>query len=68
MLAPHNSAVGELVRKMHNPRAFKTHVSPHELMQAVAHESKKQFNLTAQAGYMCTRFNSHTRRATRLSL
>ena len=41
-------AVGDLIRKIHNPRAFKTHVSPHELLQAVTQASKKQFRLTAQ--------------------
>jgi U4/U6.U5 tri-snRNP-associated protein 2 len=34
---------GELVRKVCNPRAFKGHVSPHELMQAVMSTSNKRF-------------------------
>ncbi|KAL5121818.1 Ubiquitin carboxyl-terminal hydrolase 10 [Pleosporales sp. CAS-2024a] len=38
-----------LVRKIWNPRAFKTHVSPHELLQDVALRSSKRFNLTDQA-------------------
>jgi U4/U6.U5 tri-snRNP-associated protein 2 len=38
-----------LVRKIWNPRAFKTHVSPHELLQEVALRSSKRFNLTDQA-------------------
>lgn len=42
-------ALGDLIRKIHNPRAFKTHVSPHELLQAVTQASKKQFRLTAQS-------------------
>jgi U4/U6.U5 tri-snRNP-associated protein 2 len=37
-----------LVRKIWNPRAFKTHVSPHELLQEVALRSSKRFNLTDQ--------------------
>uniref|UniRef100_A0A060T5N9 ARAD1B08580p n=1 Tax=Blastobotrys adeninivorans TaxID=409370 RepID=A0A060T5N9_BLAAD len=35
--------MGILVRKMWNPRAFKSHVSPHELLQQVSTESKKRF-------------------------
>ncbi len=46
-------AVGDMFRKVHNPRAFKTHVSPHELLQAVTAESKKQFKLTQQVS-VCT--------------
>lgn len=38
-----------LVRKLWNPRAFKAHVSPHELLQEVSQRSKKKFNLTDQA-------------------
>ncbi|KAF1815484.1 U4/U6.U5 tri-snRNP-associated protein 2 [Eremomyces bilateralis CBS 781.70] len=38
-----------LVRKIWNPRAFKAHVSPHELLQEVALRSGKRFNLTEQA-------------------
>ncbi|CAK7267016.1 Ubiquitin carboxyl-terminal hydrolase 10 [Sporothrix epigloea] len=40
---------GLLVRKIWNPRAFKAHVSPHELLQEVALRSNKRFTLTAQA-------------------
>jgi U4/U6.U5 tri-snRNP-associated protein 2 len=38
-----------LVRKVWNPRAFKSHVSPHELLQAIAQQSGKKFNLTEQS-------------------
>lgn len=38
-----------LVRKLWNPRAFKSHVSPHELLQAIALRSNKKFLLTSQA-------------------
>lgn len=38
-----------LVRKLWNPRAFKSHVSPHELLQAISLRSKKKFLLTTQA-------------------
>lgn len=38
-----------LVRKIWNPRAFKAHVSPHELLQEVALRSGKRFTLTEQA-------------------
>lgn len=38
-----------LVRKIWNPRAFKAHVSPHELLQEVALRSSKRFTLTEQA-------------------
>ncbi|EFX01049.1 snRNP assembly protein [Grosmannia clavigera kw1407] len=40
---------GLLVRKIWNPRAFKAHVSPHELLQEVALRSSKRFTLTAQS-------------------
>jgi len=36
---------GELVRKYHNPRNFKTHISPHELLQAVLDRSQKKFQV-----------------------
>jgi len=39
---------GELVRKLWNPRHFKAHVSPHEMLQAVVLCSKKRFNITTQ--------------------
>lgn len=38
-----------LVRKIWNPRAFKTHVSPHELLQDIALRSNKRFTLTNQS-------------------
>ena len=38
-----------LFRKMWNPRAFRAHVSPHELLQEVALRSNKRFTLTAQS-------------------
>eukprot|EP00042_Codosiga_hollandica_P051171 m.624184 g.624184 ORF g.624184 m.624184 type:complete len:498 (+) comp58230_c0_seq4:285-1778(+) len=42
-------SLGELVRKVYNPRAFKSHVSPHEFLQAVTTHSKKVFRLTQQS-------------------
>ena len=39
---------GELLRKLWNPRNFKAHVSPHEMLQAVVLCSKKQFTITKQ--------------------
>lgn len=39
---------GELMRKMWNPRNFKAHVSPHEMLQAVVLWSAKQFQITEQ--------------------
>uniref|UniRef100_A0A2P2HZA2 Ubiquitin carboxyl-terminal hydrolase 39 n=1 Tax=Hirondellea gigas TaxID=1518452 RepID=A0A2P2HZA2_9CRUS len=39
---------GELVRKLWNPRNFKAHVSPHEMLQAVVSCSKKRFPFTVQ--------------------
>ena len=38
-----------LVRKLWNPKAFKNHVSPHELMQEISLRSSKRFLLTSQA-------------------
>jgi U4/U6.U5 tri-snRNP-associated protein 2 len=38
-----------LVRKVWNPRAFKAHVSPHELLQEISLRSNKRFTLTAQS-------------------
>jgi len=38
-----------LVRKIWNSRAFKSHVSPHELMQEISLRSNKRFTLTEQA-------------------
>lgn len=39
---------GELIRKAWNPRNFKAHVSPHEMLQSVVLCSKKQFQITEQ--------------------
>lgn len=38
-----------LVRKIWNPKAFKKHVSPHELIQNISLQSGKKFSLTEQA-------------------
>lgn len=38
-----------LVRKIWNPRAFRAHVSPHELLQEIALRSNKRFTLSAQS-------------------
>lgn len=38
-----------LVRKLWNPKAFKSHVSPHELLQVIALRSSKRFTLTHQS-------------------
>lgn len=38
-----------LVRKIWNPKAFKSHVSPHELLQEISLKSGKKFTLTAQS-------------------
>lgn len=40
---------GELVRKLWNPRNFKAHVSPHEMLQAIVLTSKKKFEFTKQS-------------------
>ena len=40
---------GVLIRKIWNPRAFKAHVSPHELLQEIALRSGKRFTLTEQS-------------------
>lgn len=37
---------GELIRKLWNPKNFKAHVSPHEMLQAVVLCSKKQFQVS----------------------
>lgn len=39
---------GELLRKLWNPKNFKAHVSPHEMLQAVVLSSKKRFQITNQ--------------------
>ena len=49
-LVPHR--FGELMRKLWNPRNFKTHVSPHEMLQAVVLCSKKKFQITKQGWYI----------------
>jgi U4/U6.U5 tri-snRNP-associated protein 2 len=41
--------VSVLFRKIWNPRAFKAHVSPHELLQEISIRSEKRFTLTAQS-------------------
>ncbi|KAH8891297.1 U4/U6.U5 tri-snRNP-associated protein 2 [Thozetella sp. PMI_491] len=38
-----------LFRKIWNPRAFRSHVSPHELLQEISLRSNKRFTLTAQS-------------------
>jgi U4/U6.U5 tri-snRNP-associated protein 2 len=38
-----------LFRKIWNPRAFKAHVSPHELLQEISLQSNKRFTLTTQS-------------------
>lgn len=43
---------GELLRKLWNPRNFKAHVSPHEMLQAVVLCSKKKFQITEQGNAM----------------
>lgn len=39
---------GELMRKLWNPRNFKAHVSPHEMLQSIVLCSKKRFQITEQ--------------------
>lgn len=41
--------VSILIRKIWNPRAFKSHVSPHELLQEISLRSNKRFTLTKQS-------------------
>lgn len=38
-----------LIRKIWNPKAFRSHVSPHELLQEIALRSSKRFTLTHQS-------------------
>ena len=38
-----------LIRKIWNIRAFKTHVSPHELLQQISRQSNKRFDLLRQS-------------------
>lgn len=40
--------LGELFRKVWNPRHFRAHVSPHEMLQAVSSVSKKNFKIIEQ--------------------
>ena len=49
--------LGELFRKLWNPHNFKAHVSPHEMLQAVASTSKKRFKITEQGESMCRQYN-----------
>ncbi len=39
----------ELIRKIWNPKNFKGHVSPHELLQAISIRSDKKFRLDQQS-------------------
>lgn len=39
------STFGELIRKYFNPRNFKGHVSPHEILQVISILSNKQFDI-----------------------
>jgi len=41
--------MAELIRKIWNPKNFKGHVSPHELLQAVILKSNKQFIIEKQS-------------------
>ena len=43
---------GELTRKLWNPRNFKAHVSPHEMLQAVVKCSRKKFQITQQSNFL----------------
>ncbi|OLL23785.1 putative mRNA-splicing protein ubp10 [Neolecta irregularis DAH-3] len=38
-----------LIRKLWNPKSFKAHVSPHELLQEISATSNKKFKLTEQS-------------------
>lgn len=40
---------GTLIRKLWNQRAFRNHVSPHELLQEITVRSSKRFTLTSQS-------------------
>ena len=51
---PHNASqlavrLGTLIRKIWNTKAFRNHVSPHELIQEIATSSSKKFTLTQQS-------------------
>lgn len=43
---------GALLRKMWSPSLFKGQVSPHELLQAIAHESQNRFKIGTQSDPM----------------
>ena len=43
------SRFGLLMRKIWNPKAFKGHVSPHELVQEISRASKKEFSMSKQS-------------------
>lgn len=47
---------GELLRKLWNPRNFKAHVSPHEMLQAVVLCSHKRFQITKQSMVLTSLF------------
>jgi U4/U6.U5 tri-snRNP-associated protein 2 len=49
---------GELMRKLWNPRNFKAHVSPHEMLQAVVLWSRKKFQITEQGIHSILFINS----------
>lgn len=52
---------GELVRKLWNPKNFKAHVSPHEMLQAVVKCSKKRFQITQQSKSLIFQVNKLAR-------
>lgn len=43
---------GELIRKLWNPHAFKAHVSPHEMLQAIVLCSDKKFQIIKQGFFL----------------
>ena len=52
MLAMLPQRFGELIRKLWNPKAFKAHVSPHEMLQAIVICSNKKFQFIRQGFYL----------------
>lgn len=46
---PLSTAFSEVLRKLWNPRNFRAHVSPHELLQAIADASEKRFKIGTRA-------------------
>ncbi|KAJ3325468.1 hypothetical protein HDV06_004327 [Boothiomyces sp. JEL0866] len=40
---------GMIIRKIWNPKAFKSHISPHELVQEISNSSRKRFQLGKEA-------------------